>query len=222
MILSDGVGCAEALGEHDERAGLRIDSDETAAGESRVVVGNVDALRRVELAEQRVTRRDRQMADLVALQVVDADVPGEPGRIKEPLRRCGDAFGGVTASVVRVREVPHDALRGRCGQDGSVCFYEIRITDGEFLILGHVAGEASIGDPWHAALRGFSRMRIFDEASREYALSGTEDRPGHSAGMSVDGVLPPTRQPVKGDLLTGIHQLTFQVDNVLEKVDGPW
>ena len=108
------------------------------------------------------------------------------------------------------------------GDHGSVCFYEIRISDGGFLILGHAVGEASVGDPWHAALRGFSRMRIFDEASREYALSGTEDRPGHSTVMSVDGLLPPTRQPIKGDLLTGIHQLTFQVDNVLDKVDGPW
>src|SRR5205823_5988972 len=108
------------------------------------------------------------------------------------------------------------------GEHGSVCFYEIRITDGGFLILGHAAGEASVGDPWHAALRGFSRMRIFDEARREYALSGTEDRPGHSTVMSVDGFLPPTRQPVKGDLLNGVHHLTFQVDNVLEKVDGPW
>ena len=107
-------------------------------------------------------------------------------------------------------------------ENRSVCFYEIRITDGGFLILGHAAGQTSIGDPWHAALRGFSRMRIFDEASREYALSGTEDRPEHSTLMYVDGLLPPTRQPVKGDLLTGIHRLTFQVDNVLEKVDGPW
>ena len=107
-------------------------------------------------------------------------------------------------------------------EDGSVCFYEIRITDGTFLILGHAAGQQSVADPWHAALRGFSRMRIFDEASREYALSGTEDRPGHSTVMYVDGFLPPSRQPVKGDLLTGVHHLAFQVDNVLEKVDGPW
>ena len=107
-------------------------------------------------------------------------------------------------------------------ENGSVCFYEIRITDGGFLILGHAAGQTSIGDPWHAALRGFSRMRIFDEASREYALSGTVDTPGRSTGMYVDGFLPPTRQPVKGDLLTGVHQLTFQVDNILEEVDGPW
>ena len=108
------------------------------------------------------------------------------------------------------------------GENGSVCFYEVRISDGSFLILGHAAGQTSVGDQWHAALRGFSRMRIFDEASREYALSGTEDRPGHSTVMYVDGLLPPTRQPVKGDLLTGVHQLTFQVDNLLEEVDGPW
>jgi hypothetical protein len=108
------------------------------------------------------------------------------------------------------------------GKNGSVCFYEVRIFDGSFLILGHAAGQPSVGDPWHAALRGFSRMRIFDEASREYALSSTADAPGHGTVMYVDGVLPPPRQAVKGDLLTGIHQLTFQVDNVLEKVDGPW
>jgi hypothetical protein len=108
------------------------------------------------------------------------------------------------------------------GENGSVCFYEVRIFDGSFLILGHAAGQPSVGDPWHAALRGFSRMRIFDEASREYALSSTADTPGHGTVMYVDGVLPPPRQPVKGDLLTGIHQLTFQVDNVLEQIDGPW
>jgi hypothetical protein len=108
------------------------------------------------------------------------------------------------------------------GEKGSLCFYEIRISDGGFLILGHSAGEYSVGDPWHAALRGFSRMRIFDEASREYAFSGAEDRPGHGTGMLVDGLLPPTAQPAKGDLLTGIHRLTFQVDNLLETVEGPW
>jgi hypothetical protein len=108
------------------------------------------------------------------------------------------------------------------GENGSVCFYEVRIFDGSFQILGHAAGQPSVGDPWHAALRGFSRMRIFDEASREYALSSTADAPGHGTVMYIDGFLPPPRQAVKGDLLTGIHQLTFQVDNVLEQVDGPW
>lgn len=108
------------------------------------------------------------------------------------------------------------------GEKGSVCFYEIRITDGGFLVLGHTVGEASVSDPWHAALRGFSRMRILDEAGREYALSGTSDTPGHVAVMSVDGLLTPMPTSAKGDLLTGVHQLTFQVDNVLDAVDGPW
>ena len=89
-------------------------------------------------------------------------------------------------------------------------------------MLGHAAGEPSIGDPWQAALRGFSRMRIFDEAGREYSLSGTDARPGHVTGMGVDGLLTPMPQTVPGDLLTGIHRLTYQVDNVLEKVEGPW
>src|SRR2546423_13556321 len=116
MILSDGVRRAEAIGEHDERAGLWIDSDEAATGEPGIVVGDVDPLGRVELAKERVVRRDGEMAELVALQVVDADVPGEAGRVKQTLRRCGDALGVMTASVVRVREVPHDALRGLCGK----------------------------------------------------------------------------------------------------------
>jgi hypothetical protein len=108
------------------------------------------------------------------------------------------------------------------GQGGSICFYEIRTYDGGFLVLGRTVGEPSVGDPWHAALRGFSRMRVLDETGREYSLSGTDGRPGHVAGMRVDGFLTPMPQAGKGDLLTGIHQLTFQVDNILEKVEGPW
>jgi len=108
------------------------------------------------------------------------------------------------------------------GEKGSLCLYEVRISDGSFVVLGHATGEPSIGDPWQAALRGFSRMRIFDETGREYSLSGTDARPGHVTGMSVDGLLTPMPQTVPGDLLTGIHQLTYQVDNVLEKVEGPW
>jgi hypothetical protein len=108
------------------------------------------------------------------------------------------------------------------GEKASLCLYEIRISDGGFLILGHTTGEPSVGDPWHAALRGFARMRILDEAGREYALTGTDGRPGHATGMSVDGLLTPMPQSAKGDLLIGIHQLTFQVDNLLEIVDGPW
>ena len=131
-----------------------------------------------------------------------------------------DASESPGPSTPSIRAIPLD--QRWTGENGSVCFYEVRISDGSFLILGHAVGQTSVGDPWHAALRGFSRMRIFDEASREYALSGTEDRPGHSTVMYVDGLLPPTRQPVKGDLLTGVHQLTFRVDNLLEEVDGPW
>lgn len=108
------------------------------------------------------------------------------------------------------------------GETGSLCLYEIRILDGAFVVLGHTVGEPSVGDPWHAALRGFSRMRVFDEMGREYSLGGTDSRPGHVAGMRVDGFLTPLPQAGRGDLLTGIHQLTFQVDNVLEKVEGPW
>jgi hypothetical protein len=108
------------------------------------------------------------------------------------------------------------------GATGSLCLYEIRISDGTFTVLGHTVGEPSVGDPWHAALRGFSRMRISDEAGREYALSGTDARPGHVTAMLVDGLLPPMPQSAKGDLLTGIHQLIFQVDNLLEIVNGPW
>jgi hypothetical protein len=108
------------------------------------------------------------------------------------------------------------------GENGSLCFYEIRIFDGGFVVLGHAAGEPSVSDPWNAALRGFSRMRIFDETGREYSLTGTDGRPGHVNGMSVDGLLTPMPQSAKGDLLIGIHHLIYQVDNVLEKVDGPW
>lgn len=108
------------------------------------------------------------------------------------------------------------------GAKGSLCFYEVRISDGSFIVLGHTVGEPSVGDPWHAALRGFSRMRIFDEAGREYALSGTDGRPGYATAMLVDGFLPPMLQSARGDLLTGVHQLTFQVDNLLETVNGPW
>jgi hypothetical protein len=108
------------------------------------------------------------------------------------------------------------------GEKGSLCFYQVRISDGAFIVLGHTAGESSVGDPWHAALRGFSRRRILDDAGREYALSGTDDRPGHVTGMSIDGLLTPMPQSAKGDLLVGVHQLTFQVDNLLERADGPW
>ena len=108
------------------------------------------------------------------------------------------------------------------GEGGSLCWYEIRISDGSFLVLGHAAGQPSVGDPWDAALRGFSRMRILDETGREYSLSGTEERPGHVAGMFVDGLLTPMPESVKGDLLNGIHHLTFEVENALERVDGPW
>lgn len=108
------------------------------------------------------------------------------------------------------------------GAKGSLCFYEVRISDGSFIVLGHTIGEPSVGDPWHAALRGFSRMRIFDEAGREYALSGTDGRPGRPTALLVDGLLTPMPQSARGDLLTGIHQLTFQVDNLLETVNGPW
>src|SRR5439155_25739927 len=83
-------------------------------------------------------------------------------------------------------------------------------------------GEPSVGVPWQAAVGGFSRMWIFDETGREYSFSGADARPGHVTGMSVDGLLTPMPQTVPGDLLTGIHQLTYQVDNVLEKVEGPW
>jgi hypothetical protein len=123
-------------------------------------------------------------------------------------------------STPSTRTIPLD--QRWTGEKGSLCFYEIRILDGSFLILGHSVGEPSVGDPWHAALRGFSRMRILDESSREYALSGVDGRPGYVTVMRVDGLLGPMPQSVKGDLLTGIHQLTFQVDNLLQMVDGPW
>jgi len=108
------------------------------------------------------------------------------------------------------------------GEKGSLCFFEIRVSDGSFLILGHTAGQPSVGDPWHAALRGFSRMRIHDEAGREYALSGMSSRPGYVTVLNVDGLLTPMPQSAKGDLLNGIHRLAFQVDNLLETVEGPW
>jgi len=57
------------------------------------------------------------------------------------------------------------------GEKGSLCLYEIRIFDGSFVVLGHAAGEPSIGDPWQAALRGFSRMRIFAEAGDRIFVS---------------------------------------------------
>jgi hypothetical protein len=119
-----------------------------------------------------------------------------------------------------IRTIPLD--QRWTGEKGSLCIYEIRVSDGGFLVLGHIVGEPSVGDPWDAALRGFSRMRILDEAGREYALSGTSGGVGHITGMRVDGLLMPMPQSAKGDLLAGIHHLTFQVDNVLERVDGPW
>ena len=118
VILRDRVWRAESFGENDERAGLRIDPNETSAGESGVVVGDVDTLGRVELTEERVIRRHGEMTELVPAQVVNADVPGETGRVQKAIRRCGDPFGVVTARVVRVREVPNDALRGLRGEDG--------------------------------------------------------------------------------------------------------
>jgi hypothetical protein len=108
------------------------------------------------------------------------------------------------------------------GEKGSLCFYEIRISDGSFMVLGHTVGQPSVGDPWHAAIRGFSRMRIHDETGREYALSGTAGRPGYVAVLSVDGLLTPMPRSAKGDLLAEIHQLSFQVDNLLQTVNGPW
>src|SRR5439155_22934378 len=61
------------------------------------------------------------------------------------------------------------------GDHRSVCFYEIRISDGRFVTLGDAVAEASCGVPWPAALRAFSRIRSFDEASREDPLGRTED-----------------------------------------------
>jgi hypothetical protein len=107
------------------------------------------------------------------------------------------------------------------GEKGSLCFYEIRVSDGGFLILGHTVGEQSPADPWHAALRGLAPLRVSDERDRLYALDMTDGRPGHVTAMRVDGLLPPSPRPT-GDLLAGVHQLTFQVDNVLETVEGPW
>ena len=49
----------------------------------------------------------------------------------------------------------------------------------------------------------------------------TDGRAGHATSMRVDGLLPPRPRPT-GDLLNGVHQLTFQVDNTLETVEGPW
>ena len=108
------------------------------------------------------------------------------------------------------------------GERASLCFYEMRISDGGFLVLGHTVGEPSVADPWHAALRGFSSLRILDERGHMFALAQTDGRPGHATSVRVDGLLPPNQQRASGDLLTGVHQLSFQVDNVLETVDGPW
>lgn len=108
------------------------------------------------------------------------------------------------------------------GEKASLCLYEIRVYDGGFLIVARTDGEPSMADPWHAALRGFSYLRLVDEADRSYASSGSDARPGRPTTLRVDGLLPPNAQGDKGDLLTGVRELTLQVDNVLERVEGPW
>ncbi|HTJ60125.1 MAG TPA: hypothetical protein VL333_02920 [Candidatus Saccharimonadales bacterium] len=98
----------------------------------------------------------------------------------------------------------------------------MRIFDGRFLILGHTDGTPSMADPWFAALRGFSHLTLTDDTGRVYATSGTDARPGYPVALAVDGLLPPSPGPAVGDLLSGAHELTMQVDNVLDQVDGPW
>ena len=107
------------------------------------------------------------------------------------------------------------------GQGGSLCFYEIRVYDGGFLVLGHTVGEPSPADPWHAAFRGLSSLLLTDERDRFYSIGMMDGRAGHVTALRVDGLLPPTPRAT-GDLLNGVHQLTFRVDNVLEQVVGPW
>jgi hypothetical protein len=108
------------------------------------------------------------------------------------------------------------------GAHGSLCFSEVRIFDGRFLILGHTDGTPSMADPWFAALRGFSHLTLTDDMGRIYATSGTDARPGYPVAIAVDGLLPPSPGTATGDLLSGAHELTLQVDNVLDQVEGPW
>jgi hypothetical protein len=108
------------------------------------------------------------------------------------------------------------------GGHGSLCFSEVRVSDGRFVIVGHTDGAPSVGDPWFAALRGFSRMTLTDDTGRVFATSGVDARPGQPAVIAVDGLLPPKPEAATGDLLSGAHELTMQVDNVLEQVEGPW
>lgn len=108
------------------------------------------------------------------------------------------------------------------GAHGSVCFSELRVLDGRFLILGHTDGTPSMADPWFAALRGFSHLTLTDDTGRIYATSGTDARPGYPVAIGVDGLLPPSPTVATGDLLSGAHELTMQVDNVLDQIDGPW
>lgn len=108
------------------------------------------------------------------------------------------------------------------GAHGSLCFSEVRVSDGRFVIIGHTDGTPSVADPWFAALRGFSYMTLTDDTGRVYATSGTDARPGHPAVIAVDGLLPPRPGTATGDLLSGAHELTMQVDNVLDQVEGPW
>lgn len=108
------------------------------------------------------------------------------------------------------------------GAHGSVCFSEVFLFDGRFLIVGHTEGTPSMADPWFAALRGFSHSTLTDDTGRMYATSGTDARPGHPVAIAVDGLLPPRPGPATGDLLSGAHELTLQVDNVLDQFEGPW
>ncbi|MDQ6858591.1 MAG: hypothetical protein M3Z65_06300 [Chloroflexota bacterium] len=108
------------------------------------------------------------------------------------------------------------------GSHGSLCFSEVRVFDGRFLILGHTDGTPSMADPWFAALRGLSHLTLSDDTGRIYATSGTDARPGYPVGIGVDGLLPPSPGAATGDLLSGAHELTMQVDNVLDQIDGPW
>src|SRR5439155_1509358 len=101
-----------AVGEDRDRssAAVFVDGDPQNA----VVSGVGDVKETLRAIESNPVRAE----GLVAAQVVDANVPGETGRIQKAIRRCGDPFWVVTARVVRVREVPNDALRGLRGEDG--------------------------------------------------------------------------------------------------------
>ena len=131
----------------------------------------------------------------------------------------GDAGESPAPSMPSIRTIQLD--QRWTGERGSLCFYEIRIYDGGFLVLGHTVGEPSPADPWHAALRGLSSLLLTDERDRLYGIGMTDGRAGHITALRVDGLLPPTPRST-GDLLNGVHQLTFRVDNVLGQVDGPW